>query len=193
MFEDSTFESQGTITTSSRRWSLAAFAINGSVLAAMVIFPLIHPEAIPHRFIDIAIAPPPAQHAPDQVQVRHVATSAQGARFLANLNLGAPTTISQFIDRSPIGASSPAPGGNLALDMPGTGIPGGDIFRNSPAQPVQPKPKGPVAISQGVAAGMVLHKIMPVYPAIARAAHMEGTVTLRAVISRDGVIENLRV
>jgi protein TonB len=34
---------------------------------------------------------------------------------------------------------------------------------------------------------------MPVYPAIAKAAGISGTVTLAAVISKTGTIENLRV
>ena len=48
-------------------------------------------------------------------------------------------------------------------------------------------------ISSGVAAGLILHKVMPIYPAIAKAAHTGGTVTLQAIISRAGTIENLRI
>jgi protein TonB len=118
----------------------------------------------------------------------------QGVHLFTNLNLSAPRTIPQFIDKGPIGVSTAAPSGTLAMDMPGTGIPGGtDIFRAAPAKPVQPKPRGPIVISQGVAAGMVLHRILPVYPAIARASHTEGTVVLHVVISKDGAIEDLRV
>ena len=40
---------------------------------------------------------------------------------------------------------------------------------------------------------MLLSPIRPVYPAIARATHTEGTVILEAVISRAGTIESLRV
>lgn len=194
MFEDSTFESQGRITTSSRRWSLAAFALNGSVLAAMIIFPLIHPEAIPHRFIDIALTPPTAQHEAPPQQAQQRAAVFHGRPELTQLGLQVPRTIPIGIYRSPI-AENTGPAGSLTgIDLgAGAGIPGGDIFRSAPPQPVQPRPKGPFAVSQGVAAGMVLHKVMPVYPAIARAARMEGTVILHAVISKDGVIENLRV
>jgi len=35
--------------------------------------------------------------------------------------------------------------------------------------------------------------IRPVYPAIARAAHVEGAVVVEAVISRGGTIESLHV
>jgi len=193
MFEDATFDSQGTITTSSRRWSLAAFALNGSVLAAMIIFPLIHPEAIPHRIIDIALAPPPAQHAPDPVPTQRAASRAQGARSATMPNLGAPVTIPKFINTAPV-LSDPAWSRPLAMNMPATGIPGGDVFRGV-AVPVHlvMKTIPPVVISKGVAAGMLISRTIPNYPAIARAAHVEGTVVLHALISKSGAVVNLRV
>jgi protein TonB len=44
-----------------------------------------------------------------------------------------------------------------------------------------------------VSEGLLLAPIRPVYPAIARAARVEGTVVVEAVISRVGRIESLRV
>jgi protein TonB len=40
---------------------------------------------------------------------------------------------------------------------------------------------------------MLMMPIRPVYPAIARAAGVQGTVVVTAVISRTGMIESLRV
>jgi protein TonB len=40
---------------------------------------------------------------------------------------------------------------------------------------------------------MLIAPIRPVYPVIAKAAHVEGTVVVEAVISRKGTIESLRV
>ena len=50
-----------------------------------------------------------------------------------------------------------------------------------------------VTISEGVAQGMVLKKIPPTYPPIAKAARIEGTVVLQATISKQGEIEDLKV
>jgi protein TonB len=55
------------------------------------------------------------------------------------------------------------------------------------------KAKGRLRVSDGVTAGVLLTPIRPVYPAIARATHTEGTVVVEAVISRMGTIESLRV
>lgn len=52
---------------------------------------------------------------------------------------------------------------------------------------------GPVRVSSGVMEGTVIYKSTPVYPAIALAARIEGTVVLLATISKNGTIENLRV
>jgi protein TonB len=41
--------------------------------------------------------------------------------------------------------------------------------------------------------GMLVHKVIPTYPAIGRAVRAQGTIQLQATISRDGTIENLRV
>ena len=50
-----------------------------------------------------------------------------------------------------------------------------------------------VNISAGVAAGMLIQKTQPIYPPIARAARVSGTVVLRAIISNTGEVESLRV
>jgi protein TonB len=40
---------------------------------------------------------------------------------------------------------------------------------------------------------MILQKTLPIYPPIAKAAGVSGTVVLAATISKAGTIENLRV
>jgi protein TonB len=41
--------------------------------------------------------------------------------------------------------------------------------------------------------GNLIHKVQPVYPPMARAVRVQGTVVLKAIISRSGGIENLQV
>jgi protein TonB len=77
----------------------------------------------------------------------------------------------------------------------GTGVIGADPFAHatSSVPRVVHQPQGPITISKGVAEGMAISKPSPAYPAIARAARVEGTVVLQATISKTGTIENLRV
>ena len=50
-----------------------------------------------------------------------------------------------------------------------------------------------VNISAGVAVGMLIQKTQPIYPPIAKAARVSGTVILQATISKTGTIQNLHV
>jgi protein TonB len=45
--------------------------------------------------------------------------------------------------------------------------------------------------SEGVQAGLLIHRVEPDYPALARQTHLQGTVQLHAVIARNGSIESL--
>jgi TonB family C-terminal domain len=55
-----------------------------------------------------------------------------------------------------------------------------------------PAPTKPRPVSQGVLAGMLLSPIRPVYPPIAKAAGVSGTVVVEAIISKTGKIESLQ-
>jgi protein TonB len=56
---------------------------------------------------------------------------------------------------------------------------------------VTAKDEGPLRVSAGVLQGMLLAPIRPVYPSMARSAHVEGSVVLDAVISKKGTVENV--
>lgn len=51
----------------------------------------------------------------------------------------------------------------------------------------------PVKVSAGVAGGLLIRRIPPIYPSIARTARVSGTVVLAATISKRGFITNLQV
>jgi TonB family protein len=50
-----------------------------------------------------------------------------------------------------------------------------------------------VRVSLGVSQGLLVHKVAPVYPIDARRAHIQGTVLLRATISKEGRITDLQL
>jgi protein TonB len=52
---------------------------------------------------------------------------------------------------------------------------------------------GPVRLPSTMVAGLLVEKVLPVYPVIAKETHIEGVVVLQATISKSGTIENLRV
>jgi protein TonB len=103
-----------------------------------------------------------------------------------------PTSIKMVAEKEP----SQAGFGVVGSDFGGGSSNGvmGSIFGNGDNGPkVKAAVPKKVNISAGVAVGMLLQKTQPVYPPIAKAARVSGTVVLQATISRTGSIENLRV
>jgi protein TonB len=196
MFEDATFESQGTIHTRSRNWMLATLLFNGSILLTLILIPLLHPASLPNELRKIIITTPAAPHAPQSAA--HASAQATAAPRLIEVPLiNTPTQI--HVTASQPDASGPPSDANPCIGCSasnsGTGVIGADPFAHatSSAPRVVHQPQGPITISKGVAEGMAISKPSPAYPAIARAARVEGTVVLQATISKTGTIENLRV
>jgi protein TonB len=191
MFEDSTFESRGSIHTRSRGWMIAALAFNGSILLALILIPLIYPEALPRIGMSMLMtAPPPPQQPRPRPQVDHATVVRSD---MPDGRMTAPRTIPRNIPNSPAGpeildridVASIGGNGPASADSP---------FRPAiPPPVVRPAAKGPVRIAGPVEAGLLLYKKVPIYPQIAVAMRKEGTVVLQATISKSGTIENLRV
>jgi protein TonB len=89
--------------------------------------------------------------------------------------------------------------GGVVGGVPG-GIPGGQmggviggIISSTPV--AVPKVATPqrVRVSLGVSQGLLVKRVQPNYPPLARQARIQGTVLLQAEISKDGTIENLRL
>ncbi|HZL26293.1 MAG TPA: TonB family protein [Acidobacteriaceae bacterium] len=69
--------------------------------------------------------------------------------------------------------------------------PGGHGTPNPPSAPA--KLPGPVRVSGGVMAGLILTRVPPSYPADARKDGVEGQVVMHALIGKDGHIKDLTV
>lgn len=191
MFEDATFESTGRIHTRSRRWMIATFLFNGGLLVGLILIPLIYPEALQRQslaFLLTAPAPPPPSlpQPKEPPHAFHGASEMEGSVVLAPQKI--PTGIFRQMDREQ------APEGTLVSLGSGDGLPDGTgIFSSNTRQVVRADVRGPVRLSSTMVAGLLIWKSVPPYPAIAKAAGVEGTVVLQATISKTGTIENLRV
>jgi protein TonB len=74
-------------------------------------------------------------------------------------------------------------------------IPGLSSEGPRPPQPDSDKKPvvGPVAVSEMSELAQLVRRVEPVYPVIAIHSHVEGTVQMRAIIGRDGSVQELRV
>jgi protein TonB len=189
MFEDSTFESTGRIHTRSRRWMIAVFLGNTSILLAMILIPLIYPEALPRLVGTILMEAPLLQ--PQQPPQKPTVQTVRSTTEIRNGVIFAPPRIPTGI-LVPAGREPPVDT-SIARWEPSTATPGGLPFGKPAALVVRHEPSAPIRVSTAVEEGLLIRKTVPAYPAIAKAAGISGTVRLAATISRSGTIENLRV
>jgi len=191
-----------------RRQALAiSLALEAALVAAMLLWPLITPGVLPRQFI---ITPAPPFHGGGKPAASHpheIARPPRPANYRPRCVMCAPPIIPPhalrpdaneppppFADNSGGGPSGPGLGPGLG-DGPGYGspIPGAGDGRPIAPPPPQPAPSRPLAVSNGVMEAALTHRVQPIYPAIARAAHISGTVELRAIIAKDGTVRDLEV
>jgi protein TonB len=197
MFEDSLIESGGKLKTSRGRTTTFSFVLEAIIIGVMVLIPLIFTEALPKAqlMMSLVAPPPPPPPPPPPAAVRVVK---QVQTDIVNGQLRTPTKIPKKVEIIKE-EEAPPPSSGIVGGIPG-GMPGGamngvigGIISNAPmAVPKVATPQR-VRVSAGVTQGMVLHKVQPTYPPLARTARVQGSVILAAVIGKDGTIQNLHV
>ena len=199
MFEQSLVESTNILRSNNRWPAIASFAAQCALVAAIVAIPILHPEVLPiHAPKLLFLAPPPRPpQPPPPTQPVHL-TSTTTSTFSAPAATAAPSTAVPRIIPSTIldGPGDPAPAFTTLSTM---GNPGGNPLSavlgpgTSTRIVATPIHTGPLHISKGVSAGLLLTPIQPIYPPIARAAHVGGIVIVQAVISKSGQITSAHV
>jgi periplasmic protein TonB len=183
----------------------SSFILNCIALGILLIMPLVFTEQLPSaQLLTFLVAPPPPPPPPPPAAqpvarvVRQIQTD-----VLNTGQLRTPTRIPQkveMIKEEEAPPPMPATGGVVG-GVPG-GIPGGQVggviggiisaTANLAAVPKLAAPQR-IRISQGVTKGLLIHRVEPVYPALAKAARVQGEVVLTAIISTSGQIENLQL
>jgi protein TonB len=205
MFSDSLLE----FGTQNKRKALAtttSFIFNCLVIVVMLAVPLMFTEELPKaQLLTFLMAPPPPPPPPPppaaEVRVvRQVQTD-----LLNTGELRTPTKIPQKIQMIKEEDAPPpmASNGGVVGGVPG-GIPGGQlggvigsVISSTASLSAVPKfvPATPqrIRISGGVTRGLLIHRVEPTYPPLARAARIQGDVVLSAVIDTNGQIQNLQL
>ncbi|HET7441108.1 MAG TPA: TonB family protein [Terriglobales bacterium] len=202
MFEDSLIESGGRLRTRRGATTLLSFILQVALVGILVILPLVFTEALPkQQLMTFLVAPPPPPPPPPPPAATPIKTVKVVQTDIINGQLRTPTKIPEKVQMikeeeapPPVMSASGVVGG-----VPG-GVPGGQmggviggIISSTPV--AVPKVAAPqrVRVSQGVSQGLLIRKVQPTYPPLARQARIQGTVMLQAEISKDGTIENLRL
>jgi len=198
MFEDSLIESGGKLKTKRAGWMVFSTALQVLIVGILILIPLIYTDALPkQQLMTFLVAPPPPPPPPPPAQaVVKVVKPAQSE--LINGQLRTPTKIPQKIEMiKEEDAPPPMSGGGVMGGVPG-GVPGGSmggviggIVNATAALPKVAVQR--VRVSQGVSQGLLIRRVQPNYPPLARQARIQGQVVLQAEISKDGTIQNLQL
>ncbi len=204
MFEQSLIESSGGKNRGRRAGTtLIAWVIQIFVICILILVPLIYTEALPkQQLMTFLVAPPPPPPPPPPPAATPVVRAVKAVSELDEGQLRTPTKIPEKVamikeeEAPPPMASTGGVIGGVPGGVPGGqmgGVIGGIVSSTPVAVPKVAPPVQRLRVSQGVTEGLLLHKVAPNYPPLAKTARIQGQVVLQAVISKNGTIEGLRV
>jgi periplasmic protein TonB len=199
MFDDLVISSAHP-TRTHKPWAVALSAVvQAALVGVLILIPLLVTEALPKGMMATWItAPAPPPPPPPPAAAVHIVKPV--ARLIQAGKLTAPTVIPKQVkiikeeemppDVGSVGVVGGVPGG-----VPGGSAGGvlGGIIGGTGGGPPPPKPEAPQRIRVGgqVQQANLIHQVLPLYPQIAKTAHIQGTVILHAIIGKDGSVQNL--
>src|SRR6185437_9160024 len=177
--------------TTHKVWTVwLSAAIQALILGVLILIPLIYTSALPSAMMTtFLVAPPPPPPPPPPAAVVHVKPQ---PKFIQQGKLVAPTVIPKKIQmikeeaQPDVGMTGGVPGG-----VPG-GSAGGVLGGIIGGLPPPPKPVERLRVGGNVMQANLIHQVLPVYPQIAKTAHISGTVVLHAIIAKDGTVQELQ-
>jgi protein TonB len=205
MFEQALLEAAG---RTNKGWTvLVSSGMQMGLVAALSVIPLLNTDLLPRTTLQmmlVAPAPPPPPPPPAPASERVPQTRPVARRQFDGLHLSEPARIPEKI--AVLAADELPPMAGSGAGVPGGiegGVPGGILTAPPRLLDVPPvlvataKPVETVAPIPRISAGgrvqdaLIIHKVIPVYPPLARQARLSGTVRFTAIIARDGTIQNL--
>lgn len=177
------------LSRTNKPWTVMLSAMGQSALLGMLILvPLIYTEALPNAMLKTLIVAPPAPSAPASPMLVRTTTR---VRVMPLSHILTPRSIPMRISTGEIGPPVVYVEGGSAIASDGKGL--SDLLQ--PAGPIAPRTveQKPRRIPVGglVEAALLVNRVVPAYPAPARAAHVSGTVVLHAIIAKDGTVQEL--
>ncbi len=172
-----------------------------AILSALVLWPLLDPAILP-KILNSAPAPP--YHGSEIIAVVHAsgshAPSVPNSKTTISLLDRQPPRIPNHVSNEPVDDAPIVAGGTSGETGPGfTGSGPGSFIPGADGRGTAPEIKRPAEstvrrqVSEGVMDASLVHRVLPVYPAIARPMHLSGQVVLHAVIGVDGSVQQLQV
>ena len=197
MFEDSLIESGNRFKTKRLSTTVMSFTLQVMLIGILILIPLIYTDALPKtQLMTFLVAPPPPPPPPAAATVKVVKMQSE----VINGQLRTPTKIPDKVQMIKEEEAPPdLGGGGVPGGVPG-GIPGGSaggviggIISSTHVNIPKVATPQRVRVSSGVSTGLLIKKVTPNYPQLAKQARIQGTVVLQAEISKEGTIQNLQL
>src|SRR5580658_2497406 len=199
MFEDMVVSSANPSKTN-KPWTVVLSVVAQVVfLGILILIPLIYTEALPKTMMaTLLVAPPPPPPPPPPPVAAQVVHIKPQVHLMDAGKLVAPKVIPK--DVKIIKEDAPDMNAGMQRGVPG-GVAGGSmggviggVIGGMGGAPPPPKPTAS-RIRQGgsVQAALLINRVQPVYPPLARQTRISGTVRLHAIISKSGSVESLEV
>jgi len=198
MFEDSLIESGGKLKTKRGATTALSFVLQVMLIGVLVLIPLLFTEALPKtQLMTFLVAPPPPPPPPPPPAATPVKVVKQIQTDIINGQLRTPTKIPEKVQMIKE-EEAPPPMNSMAGVVGGVpgGVPGGQmggviggIINSTPMSVPKIATPQRVRVSQGVTQGLLLRKVQPAYPPLARQARIQGSVLLQARSARMAVLK----
>jgi len=178
-----------------RGWAtLTSFALQTAGLAAILVIPLLQPSLLPQLSLTPPLVPlfAPSHFVPVTAQPSSGSSLPTHTAVLMAPS-SVPPTISTDADPAPSGPEEPPCISCVVRDGGGGPIVPGGLGNIALAAVLPPlSASRPLRVSR-MMDGLLIYRVQPEYPAMAKQIHLQGTVAIAAVISKEGTIENLHV
>ena len=183
---------------SHRGWTtLISFALQALAVGCLLVLPLFYTDGLPRLAMLVPLlAPAPPSAAPSQPRpnpLSNAQSNLMGNRLIRPPQI--PPTVTVLAETSP---PLPMVDPNAVGVRHGIGDPNGrgtvldSVVNSDLVLPPPPQAVHHPAVSR-MMEGNMIHRVQPDYPLLARQVRVQGQVVLRAMISREGAIENLQV
>ncbi len=200
------FEQSLVSQTHRKPWAMGvSLTMETAFVGALILWSVLHVDKLPPVDMHIMVPYPRTPDLKDAVKiVGHPEVVQRSAAITMPRPLVAPTHIPDRIavveEDLSIG-SAPQLGSASGIQSPltigaGTGLltEHAQVVPPPPLpKPVESAPRKPMLVSSGVAEAMILKRVIPAYPPLAKAMRVSGRVHLTGVIGKDGTIQNLQV
>ena len=181
-----------------------SFVLQCFLIGIMILVPLIYTEALPRQqlmtFLVAPPPPPPPPPPPSPAAIKVIPRELEAGRLIAPKEVPKEIAMIKEEELPPPTAALGGVVGGVPGGVPGGspgGVIGGIISSTPVAAPPPPPPKqeAPKRIRVGgqVQQAKLISQPKPRYPPLAKQARIQGTVRLEAIISKQGMIDQLRV